>query len=497
MEKNILFFVACAALVSAVSCNKKEGLAASDSQESDFVLIAEVDPGTKTATDSNFKVSWAAGDALAVYTWPSGTELPKDAGVWRSAEPVVFTTVDGSGNPCRFSLAAADVENSLAELPYDDRLSAFNARFAKGENLDWGVIYPGRMANGSRPGMGIVVFGDDNLVDCTQKGNNNMEHLAQQDVLYGKASNTLSPVVKMHHIGTMMEYTIKNTGETPFVVNTIKIKVASAVIGGQFRYNVMEGRIDSDMTQIHECPLYVSEGEAIPVGGEAKFYQILAPFTLDADKTAQITVITDKGTQTKTITAEGAAKNFLPGQRSIVDVAVAFEDSGEGGGDEGGETEGDLVKHDIQPFAFGGSNLGCYFNLVNADQFTWPCPAEEQKNIDMVVFRGSGQTALVLASPTDSGLQDWIDNSIKEWSKINLTYFKIIEENFDSIKSSEELALAYESAAPAADVRATVSKGVVVAAKTESGKYALIKVVDSVMDGSKWTGFTLSIKTAE
>lgn len=492
MNKNLLFLVACAAFVSAVSCNKNEEVIDDNSNEEVGVLIAEVPFSTKTATSSDFKVNWTAGDALAVYTWPSGTELPSDAGVWRSSEPVVFTTSEGSGNLCKFSLASADVENTLAELPYEDRLSAFKARFAKGENLEWGVIYPGRMANGSRPGMGIVVFGDEQHVDCSQKGNNNTDHLAQQDVLYGRASKTLTPVVKMHHVGTMMEYTIRNTGETPFVVNAIKIKVTSAVIGGQFRYNVMEGKIDSDMTQIHECPLYVSEGESIPVGGEAKFYQILAPFTLDEGKTAQITVSTDKGMYTKTITAEGSIISFISGQRSIVDVDVAFSDSG-----EGGDKEGDLVQHDIPQFKFGGSNLGCYFNLSNAAQFTWPCPNDEQKNIDMVIFRGSGQTALVFASPTDSGLQDWIDNSIKEWSKINLTYFKIIDENFDSIKSSEALALAYERSPSNGDIRATVKKDVVVAAKTESGEYALIKVTDAEMNGTTWSGFTLSFKTTK
>ena len=88
MKKNILLFAMFAA-VSAVSCSKTEGVIDNKPQDVSCVLVAEVEPGTKTSTSSDFKVTWSAGDALAVYTWPAGTELPSDAAVWRSAEPEI------------------------------------------------------------------------------------------------------------------------------------------------------------------------------------------------------------------------------------------------------------------------------------------------------------------------------------------------------------------------------------------------------------------------
>ena len=491
MKKNIVLFAMFAA-VSAVSCSKTEGVVDNKPQDVSCVLVAEVEPGTKTSTSSDFKVTWSAGDALAVYTWPAGTELPSDAAVWRAAEPVVFTTTEGSGNPCRFSLASDDAEESLAELPYADRLSAFNTRYAAG-NLDWGVIYPGRMANASRPGMGIVVFGDQDRVNCTQKGNNNLEHLADQDVLYGYASNTLSPKVKMRHVGTMFEYVVKNTGEVPFVVNTVKIKVSSAVIGGQFRYNVMEGKIDSDMTQIHECPLYVSEGESIPVGGEAKFYQILAPFTLAANKTAEITIVTDKGNSTKTIAADASELVFLPGKQNTIDIELAFKESGEGGG---GETETALVQHDIKETWFStDSNLGCYLNMANGEKYVYGGEFNKA-DVDIVIFRGSGKTALTFAAPSDSPLQQYIDNSISGWDTINDTKVKKVEVDFDQVTKLSEIVAAYDAAA-GEDVRCILAKEETAIVKTVDGEYALIKVTGGTKYDAAWGSFALSLKTVK
>ncbi|MGN0191266.1 MAG: hypothetical protein ACI39U_06385 [Candidatus Cryptobacteroides sp.] len=495
MKKICLSLAAIAAVLSAVSCNKNEGAIADNTPKEDgCVLIAEVEPGAKTVTDSDFKVNWAEGDDLAVYTWPTGAALPEDASVWRAAEPVVFTAAEVSGTSCRFTLASADPENTLAENPYDARLSAFNARYAGG-NLDWGVIYPGRMANASRPGMGIVVFGDQERVNCAQIGNDNVSHLAQQDVLYGTASNTLSPVVKMHHVGTMVEYVVKNTGETPFVVKTVKIKVSSASIGGQFRFNVMTGSMVDVMTAINECPLYVIDAEAIPVGGEAKFYQILAPFTLEVGKTAEITVITDQGSYKKTITAESTI-GFVAGQQNTIDVEVAFEESGE---EEGGEEGEDvtLVQHLIPETWFSsGVSLGCYFNMANGDKYVYGGEFS-QADVDIVAFRGSSNTALTFAAPTDQALQDYVDNSIKGWTSINATKVKKVEISSDEVTKLSEIRNAYDAASGDGEERCVLGLDESAVVKTVDGEYALITVTGGTKYGDLWGSFELSLKTVE
>lgn len=487
---------AITAVLSVVSCNKKEVIGEDNSQntqEEGCVLIAEVEPVSKTVTDGEFKVNWAEGDDLAVYTWPTGTALPDDAAVWRAAEPVVFTADEISGSSCRFKLSSADSENTLAESanPYDGRLSAFNARYKAGA-LDWGIIYPGRMANASRPGMGIVVFGDQERVNCTQKGNDNVDHLAQQDVLYGTASNTLTPVVKMHHVGTMMEYVVKNTGDLPFVVKTVKIKVSSANIGGQFRFNVMTGTIVDAMTQLHECPLYVTDAEAVPANGEAKFYQIVAPFTLNAGSTAEITVTTDKGSIIKTITEESSL-SFDAGKQNTIEISGGFKESG-GEGGEGGE-DVTLVKHDIAETWFSqGVSLGCYFNMANGDKYVYGGEFN-QADVDIVAFRGSSNTALTFAAPSDEALQEWVDNSIKGWGTINATKVKKVEVNFDAVTKLSEIKNAYDSASGDGDERCVLAKEETAIVKTVDGEYALIKVTGGTKYGDVWGSFELSFKT--
>lgn len=487
MKKIYMSLAAITAVLSAVSCNKNEGPVADNTPKEDgCVLIAEVEPDAKTVTGSDFKVNWVAGDDLAVYTWPTGTELPAEAADWRGVEPVVFTTAEVIGTSCRFSLSASDSENSLAEMPYADRLSAFNARYSEGANLDWGVIYPGRMANASRPGMGIVVFGDKNQVNCTQKGNNNLEHLAQQDVLYGYAANTLTPVVKMKHVGTMMEFLVKNAGEVPFVVKSVKIKVASQSIGGAFRFNVMEGKIDSNMNHLDECTLTVADGESIPAGGEAKFYQILAPFTLDEGKTAEVTVYTDKGSYKKTITSE-TPMVFIPGQQNTIEIGAVIEEIGE---------DVALVQHDIEETWFStDSNLGCYFNMANGEKYVYGGEFSKA-DVDIVVFRGSGKTALTFAAPVDSALQQYIDNSIPGWDTINDTKVKKVDLDFDSVTKLSELQSAYEEAS-GEDVRCILDMNETAIVKTVDGEYALIKVTDGTKYGDSWGRFVLSLKTIE
>ena len=286
----------------------------------DYVLYAE-DIMTKTATDASFNVNWVEGDNLAVYTWTDGTDLPTDAAVWRSANPVNFVAEPGEATPRPFGLSETDDVNSLAETSYSDRLMAFRTRFGDGaSSLNWGVIYPGKMSNASRPGMGIVVFGDGTKVRSRQNGNDNMDHLAYQDVLWGTATGT-APTIGMKHLGTMMVYTVNNASSTEFTVTSIKIVVNGANIGGEFRFNVFGGSFDSCMTPLHECTLWVENGSAIPAGGLAKFYQVLAPFALSAGKKITMTVETDKGSWSKEMMLD-SDKTFESGKKNNVILPV-------------------------------------------------------------------------------------------------------------------------------------------------------------------------------
>lgn len=490
MKKIFYLSIFAAALVG---CNKND-LQMSQTNENeqnnaDYVLYAE-DVTSKTVTDASFNVNWIDGDNLAVYTWPVGSALPTDAAVWRSANPVNFVAENGSATPRPFYLSPVDVDHTLGETPYADRLNAFKTRFGEGTtNLNWGVIYPGKMANASRPGMGIVVFGDESMVRSIQEGNDNMSHLAFQDVLWGKATG-VKPTLQMQHLGTMMVYTVSNATEAEFTVTSIKITVNGANIGGQFRFNVFEGTFDSCMSALHECTLWVNNASAIPAGGSAKFYQVLAPFSLNAGNKITMSVVTDKGTWTKEMTLS-AAKSFESGKKNTATLPVEF-----------GSIEEDVVltQHNTGEVWFStDSNSAGYWNLETAERKTYGAafdPVTMSKDMDMVVFRGSSKTALTICAPTDQAMQDYIDNSVKNWPVKNTTKFKIVSIDFDSTTKLSELKAAYDSATGEGE-RCILDEGVCAIAKTVDGKYALIKCTGGTKYGSAWGCFILSLKTVE
>lgn len=477
-----------AVLAAFAGCNKNN-VPVIENKTAECVIYAE-DVDTKTVTDVSFNVNWTDSDNLAVYTWPAGAALPTDASVWRSANPVNFVAEAGSASPKPFKLSQNDDEHSLGETPYADRLNAFKTRFGDGTtNLNWGVIYPGKMANASRPGMGIVVFGDAAMVRSRQTGNSNMDHLAFQDVLWGKATG-VTPTVQMKHLGTMMVYTVRNATSADFTVTSIKITANGANIGGQFRFNVFEGTFDSCMSALHECTLWVENGTAISAGASAEFYQVLAPFSLSAGNKITMTVVTDKGTWSKEMTLS-AAKSFESGKRNTATLPVEF-----------GSIEEDVVltEHNTGEVWFStDSNSAGYWNLETAERKTYGAafdPVTMSKDMDMVVFRGSGKTALTICAPTDSDMQQWIDNSVSTWPVKNATKFKIVSIDFDSTTKLSELKAAYDAASGEGQ-RCVLDEGVCAIAKTVDGKYALIKCTGGTKYSGAWGCFILSLKTVE
>ena len=489
MKKYILFVVAAAAMVA---CNKSEVPSidgGKNEADQKYVIYAE-DVNTRTVTDASFTVTWTNNDNLAVYTWPVDQALPEDAASWRAVNPVNFVASDGSTSPKPFSLSEADDANSQAvtnKIEYASRLSAFKARNNGTSNLQWGVIYPGRFSYGSTPGLGIVSFGNRPGVRVTQDGNNNMSHLAVQDVLCGTATGA-NPTVEMHHLGTMMVYTVKNATSSEFIVKSIKISVPAASIGGDFRVDVFNGTIASCMTALNECTLYVSNGAAIAAGSSANFYQVLAPFGLESGKQITMTVETDKGIWTKTTTLS-AAISFESGKRNTATLNV--------------DKLTGLCTHKIDEKWF-ITPLGYYLDMVTGTSHDW---TEDFKNsdtvndIDLVVYRGGGEAKnkLVIAAPADENVQNYVDTDIKAWSTKNATTIKKIAVDFDKVFEESELETAYNAA------NETEESGSLVLAmnetailKTVSGKFALVKVTGGTRyDNGQWGSCILSLKTVQ
>lgn len=496
MKKYILFVVAAAAMVA---CNKSEVPSidgGKNEADQKYVIYAE-DVNTRTVTDASFNVTWTNNDNLAVYTWPADQALPEDA-AWRAANPVNFIASEGSATPKPFSLSEADSDGSLAVaagIPYEGRLSAFKDRYGNGSSsLKWGVIYPGKQSNPSWKGYGVIVFGNFELVHSTQNGNNNMAHLAYQDVLWGTATTTAEnpvPTISMKHIGTMMEYTVVNETSSPITVNCIKITVNGAAIGGQYRINVFDGSISEYLlkdSEIHTCPLWVDKGEAIPVGGSAKFYQVLAPFKLDSGYKITMTVETDKGTWTKPTTLS-AAISFESGKRNTATLNVD-------------ELTG-LCTHKIDEKWF-NTPLGYYLDMVTGTRHDWTADfknSDTVNDIDLVVYRGGGDAKdkLVIAAPADATVQNHVDTGIKEWSKQNATKIKKIAVGFDNVFEESELETKYNGANETEESGSLVlAMNETAIVKTANGKFALVKVTGGTRyDDGKWGSCILSLKTVE
>ena len=489
MKKYILFVVAAAAMVA---CNKSEVPSidgGKNEADQKYVIYAE-DVNTRTVTDASFTVTWTNNDNLAVYTWPVDQALPEDAASWRAVNPVNFVASEGSASPKPFSLSEADDANSQAvtnKIEYASRLSAFKARNNGTSNLQWGVIYPGRFSYGSTPGLGIVSFGNRPGVRVTQDGNNNMSHLAVQDVLCGTATGA-NPTVEMHHLGTMMVYTVKNATSSEFIVKSIKISVPAASIGGDFRVDVFNGTIASCMTALNECTLYVSNGAAIAAGSSANFYQVLAPFGLESGKQITMTVETDKGIWTKTTTLS-AAISFESGKRNTATLNV--------------DKLTGLCTHKIDEKWF-ITPLGYYLDMVTGTSHDWTKDfknSDTVNDIDLVVYRGGGEAKnkLVIAAPADENVQNYVDTDIKAWSTKNATTIKKIAVDFDKVFEESELETAYNAA------NETEESGSLVLAmnetailKTVSRKFALVKVTGGTRyDNGQWGSCILSLKTVQ
>ncbi|MGN0191267.1 MAG: glycoside hydrolase family 2 TIM barrel-domain containing protein [Candidatus Cryptobacteroides sp.] len=315
MNKTVKIWRLAALIAISSGCSKQpDEMIGTGPGSVDYVLYAE-DVTTRTATDGSFNVKWTDGDNLAVYVWPADAAVVDDTEYWQKTNPVAFVAEAGDVSPRPFSLSETDVENSATGVAYSDRLDAFKTRFRNNNSLKWGVIYPGWQSFASKPGMGIVEFGNN-----YQEGNDNMERLACQDVLWGTAVGK-TPTVGMCHIGTMMVYTVKNATASPFTVKSITISAPGVTIAGKFRFNVFEGTIDSCQESKTECKLGVTDAAAIPANGSAVFYQVLAPFTMNAGSSLTMSVETDKGTWSKQMTFT-AAKKFESGKRNTATLAV-------------------------------------------------------------------------------------------------------------------------------------------------------------------------------
>lgn len=480
--KNTFYVASAFAALLAIGCNKSEqpaGTPETPAKESGIVLYAQdINAiGSKTTTteeNGKFTVNWVNGDQLAVYTVPAGfiaapSDDSKAIADWQKSEPVRFKATESAAQDGSMKFVLNETESEAG------RLAAFKERYGAG-NLDWYAVYPGIMETASHSGKGMVTFGVSNK---SQSGNNNMEHLAKQDVLFGKVLDTKDPVITMQHIGTLMEFTVTNASDTEFTVKSISI-TAPDVIVGEFRLNLTkETPLDKTdgFNQSGTYTLTVNDATPIGIGENAHFYQILTPFTVAVGQSVSITVNTDKGSWSKSMKAKDNALTFEAGKKYNANLIVNASIK-------------EVTDINLGIGNNAASKYGPYLSLRTGTVYTKDEGSNNCDDIDVayVYVPKSDQAtsnAPKIVAPGDEWTFNAILPSIKTWSARHKTLFKKTDltiDDYTAVKDAFDLKRIFDEASGVGSTGLSGltnpnAEGSIISAMTEDGHYALIHYV--------------------
>lgn len=244
-------------------------------------------PDTKTAND-DLATNWVANDALSVFHVETGaTEFVDNDEFTITSE----------------NLAANKFTGDLTFAP------------EAGKSYDWYVMYPynanygeSKLAEGK---IGYTNFGStcqngEVSTGQSQDGNNSKSHLAGEKFpLYGVAKNVASQSsvsVKLSHLMSVIEVEVMNSTTEPITVTNITFTAPDYIVGS-FYYDTVNGDYETSNANgsynSKTAELNVKNAEAITVGASARFYIGIIPITVNSGEIS-MTVVTDKGTQTKT-----------------------------------------------------------------------------------------------------------------------------------------------------------------------------------------------------
>lgn len=476
--KNTFYIASAFAALLAIGCNKSEqpaGTPETPAEESGIVLYAQdINAiGSKTTTtekNGKFTVNWVNGDQLAVYTVPAGTDpTTMTLEEWRASEPVRFKATESAAQDGSMKFVLNETESEAG------RLAAFKERYGAG-NLNWYAVYPGIMETASHPGKGMVTFGVSNK---SQSGNNNMEHLAKQDVLFGKVLNTKEPVITMQHIGTLMEFTVTNATDEEFTVKSININTPDIIVG-EFRLNLTKDKqLDKTdgFNQSGTYTLTVNDATPIGIGENAHFYQILTPFTVAVGQSVSITVNTDKGSWSKSMKAKDNALTFEAGKKYNANLIVNASIK-------------EVTDINLGIGNNAASKYGPYLSLRTGTVYTKDEGSNNCDDIDVayVYVPKSDQAtsnAPKIVAPGDEWTFNAILPSIKTWSARHKTLFKktsLIVDDYKAVKDAFDLKRIFDEASGVGSTGLSGltnpnAEGSIISAMTEDGHYALIHYV--------------------
>ena len=495
-----------AVILSAVCCTKTETFNEVKTSNQEIKLYAHdlnaLVPSRTVTDPATYEVNWKDGDAISVFTSVAGQELPKTPDEWKIGNPVKFVTNTAEGDNRIFVIDESVKDAALGKL------NAFRERYATNDALDWYVVYPGFMQTPSTPGKSIIFFGKRNDLDMSQHGNDNMDHLALQDVLLGKATNTKEPVVSMKHIGALQQVTVTNTCSKAITVKSITMATTTAILSGEFRMHLTEDVPFNPSDALNSSSTFVldvTDGAAIAPGSSAKFYFVTPPFKVAAGENVTISITADKGTSVKTMTAQSEL-SFLSGHRYNANVEFAMDESP-------AKTVSDVV---MNVYKLQGEGCNSGLDLSTGDVIDlYNISEENQKRVDVVTAQGQN---IMFIAPSNNDhfkdLQGSAFTNIPNWTTRNTTSFRrtyLSMEQFNHITQYSEIVKAYDEAATSWTIndiagdesqnkfiglkKAQADYHLVIAAKTSDGRYALIhfKEVGAYKQAPEWSNMTIKI----
>lgn len=276
-------------------------------------LVASMSDAGKTrvAVSPQGQLEWTPDDRLQVFVSESGSP---------ATEKRVFVTSEQDAAAGRFT---------------DER----NLQLDKAKTYDWYVALPDRGQALNPDGSGVFVIGDQ-----VQNGADNVEHIGRTIVGTAVAkgiSGAVPPSLTMDHHTALMVFQIKNLEES-LTVKGIRIETdGNTPMGGGLQV-AYEG---ADRVTDGVKSLSLDLGSAVLGQDEmANTFMSVIPFALDGGNRFTITVLTDKGNLSQTMTLkQGQHIGFERGRmyttlvkikgKKITSVVIDWEQAGEINGD--------------------------------------------------------------------------------------------------------------------------------------------------------------------
>ncbi len=238
-----------------------------------FEVVAST---TKTKTANNgLETVWTEGDALNIFHAIAGAET--------------YT------NDNKFTLSG---ENSFK--------GELTGTLIKDNCYDWYAFYPYKSqittpANiGDSNSYSYTAIGSSASGTQTQIGNNSMAHIAgtnypMSGILLDTEYESESAVeIEMEHLTSLIEFNITNNSENPLTVESINFTANEDIIGTYYINFVNPEDVvftSSDPTYVSSVArLKVTDAEPIAVGGSAKFYMAVKPFTAKSGETLTLMI---------------------------------------------------------------------------------------------------------------------------------------------------------------------------------------------------------------